>query len=319
MTILLFCLISFAYQTQAANSIWDLPKLEERQIDFGYWALVIAKTADPSVDVDANLKLLDQWAEKVRRGLPADTDEAKMFLTHTVLYQAGFWNEQKPFTYDLKDPLGENPHNKLLSTYLQTRKGNCVSMPTLVMAVMERLDPNLNVYGSLAPNHMLCRFVDRQTHRDLYLETTQGTISIDDQYLRDRGNLSQKAIDSGIYLKKLSKKAFLGELISTLVQKARMEEDWDLMIRYADLMLRLSPNSVTAMVNKAAALHQKVYVRVEKAKEQGLEDLPESERAEALTWSEQGQALVDQAKALGWQPSDEAEKAAYLEWLQQQR
>jgi hypothetical protein len=51
------------------------------------------------------------------------------------LYVAGPWNDNRPFQYDLDDPLGQNIRNKLLSSYLDSHKGNCVSMPSLFVVL----------------------------------------------------------------------------------------------------------------------------------------------------------------------------------------
>ena len=55
----------------------------------------------------------------------------------------------RPFTYDLKDPLGQQVRSKMLSTYVRTRKGNCVSMPVLFLIVADRL--GLKVRLAAAP------------------------------------------------------------------------------------------------------------------------------------------------------------------------
>ena len=53
-------------------------------------------------------------------------------VLRSYLYDAGTWNHRQPFRYDLEgDPLGREIPGKLLTNYLATRKGNCVSMPTL--------------------------------------------------------------------------------------------------------------------------------------------------------------------------------------------
>ena len=69
-----------------------------------------------------------------------DTTEGKLNGLIQYLYHPGEWNDNKPFQYDLDDPLGtKKPNNKLISNYLKTRKGNCVSMPILVQSLGERL------------------------------------------------------------------------------------------------------------------------------------------------------------------------------------
>ena len=60
---------------------------------------------------------------------------AQFDAVRKVLYEPGPWNDNRPFSYDQSDPLGDKVQHKLLSEYLKTRLGNCVTMPTLFMIV----------------------------------------------------------------------------------------------------------------------------------------------------------------------------------------
>lgn len=322
---MLLTICSWAFLVSASTaaspnelSIWDLPAVPEEKLDIGLWALVIAREYDESVDIPFYLHALDKIAVVVLHSLPEDTDEAKLFITHLVLYEKGSWNQGQVFSYDLEDPLGENPRNKLLSTYLTTRKGNCVSMPTLLLAVLERVDPELKVNGSLAPHHMYARFNDRQTGKELVLETTRGKVLFDDRYLREQLTIPPRSIDSGLYLGKLSKRAFLAELIGILVQRARLLKDWSSALAYSDLILTLSPDSVTGLVNKGAVMHQLVYEMVQYVKRSG-KPMTSSQHERTLSLSREGQALIDRARELGWEPATEAETEAYLQSLRSSR
>ena len=53
----------------------------------------------------------------------------KLKAPRQVIYEAGTWNTNRPFVYDHDDPYGHDLRNKLLATYLDTRRGNCGSMP----------------------------------------------------------------------------------------------------------------------------------------------------------------------------------------------
>ena len=60
--------------------------------------------------------------------------------------------------------------NKLISTYLATRRGNCVSMPILMLIIGERM--GLDLALSTAPLHIFIRH--REGGREVNLEATSG-------------------------------------------------------------------------------------------------------------------------------------------------
>lgn len=98
---------------------------------------------------------IDQLANAAAEIAAGGNDIARLQAVQRVIYQSGAWNSGRPFVYDHADPYGEDLNNKLLATYLDTRRGNCVSMPILQLIVAERL--GLNVSLSTAPLHVFMR------------------------------------------------------------------------------------------------------------------------------------------------------------------
>ena len=146
------------------QTIWQLPDIPEEKIDIGLWSLIIAKEFDPSIDVNHFLDQLEEKARKLKAFIRnPDSDKDVIIGTAIFLKDPGWWNDFTTFTYDLEDPLGEIFKNKLLSTYLTTKKGNCVSMPTLFISLVERINPKIPLFAVSAPSHMFCRLRDRQT------------------------------------------------------------------------------------------------------------------------------------------------------------
>lgn len=127
---------------------------------------------DPRIDVAGNLKRLDAMAEEVKALLPAKpSSRDKLEALRTHLYRAGPWNGHQPFRYDLDDPFGRDVRNKLLPTYLSTRKGNCVSMPLLFIILGQKI--GLDVTAANAPEHVFVKYRDEAGA--LYnLEATSG-------------------------------------------------------------------------------------------------------------------------------------------------
>ncbi|MCU7493919.1 MAG: hypothetical protein HF314_03250 [Ignavibacteria bacterium] len=167
---------SFSYSISYHNqSVFDLEKTPESKINIGKWALVIEKEYNPSIDIQFYQKKLQGMAQEINKMLAGRTKDMDKFLAvKTFLYEPGPWNNYKPFSYDLNDPLGNILDRQLISSYIDTRKGNCVSMPTLFLTLMELVDPKVNFCAIKAPLHLFCRLKDRQTGDVWNVETTNG-------------------------------------------------------------------------------------------------------------------------------------------------
>ncbi|HEY8698014.1 MAG TPA: hypothetical protein VIM02_10370 [Rhizomicrobium sp.] len=104
----------------------------DAQIDFAKAKLLFDRFIDPTIDISASIEEIDEMADVARRMAgPNAVPLQKLAAVRRVIYVSGDWNRHHPFQYDLKDPLGKNAINRLLSTYLKTHRGNCISMPVL--------------------------------------------------------------------------------------------------------------------------------------------------------------------------------------------
>lgn len=167
--------------------LYNLFQDSDGDTDLAHTKLTIDAIIDPSVDVEAHLVEIDAMADGVRAlaeqmaqiafvsTSTANADQISAYSPATFggfqptteqilaapqryIYDPGPWNDHRPFVYDMDDPLGEHLPHKLLSTYLDTRKGNCVSMPTLFIALGDRL--GLDMTLAKAPRHLYVVFRD---------------------------------------------------------------------------------------------------------------------------------------------------------------
>ncbi len=286
------------------KSIFDIVNEKDENINIGYWALIIAKEFDHSIDVSKYLTKLGEMTNEINRMLAGRNKDMDRFLaTKTFLYVPGKWNDFKPFSYDLNDPLGKVLNHQLLNNYLDSRKGNCVSMPTLFLALMERIDPSTPFVGVKAPLHLFCRFKDRQTNDVWNVETTNGGNPARNQWYIDKMNITQTAIDSGLYLRDLTKKEFIAELIGVLIAKERKNGNFEMAMKYVDLVLKLSPNSDLGLVNKGALISEIGYYKSQR-KELTIE--------EKKYYNKESNKYIERAKILGWKPESKKEREEYL-------
>jgi tetratricopeptide (TPR) repeat protein len=297
-------------------SIRDIINVPEEQVDIGLWSLVIAREFDSTIDVVKYLNRLEQMkAEIWRMAAGQNTDMAKFIMTRMFLYEPGIWNNNRPFTYDLDDPMGDNLENQLISSYLETRKGNCVSMPTLFLALIERVDPNLDIVGVRAPSHLFCRFHDRQTGETWNVETTCSANPADDSLYIARLDIPKVSIERGAYLRDLGKKEYVAELLHSLISKYRRAGDYQEALKYAELLLRLNPNSISGLVHKGAILSWMSYRMAENAGAGRIIVTPQ-EKTKLRVWRRESVRCMERARSLGWRPESPQQRREYLEMVE---
>lgn len=291
-------------QEYSNQSIYGIVNEKEENIDIGLWALIIAKEFDKSVDVQKYLNKLDEMAKEIKRMIAGrEKDMDKFLATKMFLYESGEWNDYNPFSYDLEDPLGNIIEHQLLSNYIDSRKGNCVSMPTLFLALMERVDPSIPFVGVKVPLHLFCRLKDRQTDDVWNVETTNGGNPARNQWYIDNHKINQTALDNKIYLSDLSKKEYIGELIGTLISKERKAGKFEKALKYAELSLKLSPKSDVGLVQKGALLSEIGYEKLMKG------TLTEEEK---IYYHDESKKYIDKAFSLGWKPEGKEDREEYL-------
>ena len=296
------------------QTIWDVVSVKEKNMDIGLWSLIIAKEFDGSIDIERYMNMLDKMVTEINFMIAGrNRDMDKFLATRHFVYVSGAWNNYQNFDYDLDDPLGKRLRNQLLSTYLETRRGNCVSMPTLFLALMERVDPNVPFCGVSVPLHLFCRLRDRQTGDIWNVETTNGGNPARNQWYIERDNISQKALDSGIYLRDMTKKDYIAKLITNILAvKERRKGNFEKALKYVELSLKLDSDCVNALVQKAALLAELGYQIQEKAIQRG-EWASDEEREKVKWYFEESERNGNKAFFLGWQPETPEQRQAYLD------
>jgi len=218
--------LAFASQPALAESVpAALRGIFERnksEPDLARAKLEIDRLIDPSIDVDAHIAELDRMAAAVRQMVPANaTDWEKMHALRTFIYEPGPWNDRKPFAYDHDDPWGQEITNKLLPDYLKDRRGNCVSMPLLLIFLAERLD--LDVAAASAPLHIFVKFTDGNG-KTWNLEATSGAGPTRDVWYRQINPMTDEAVKNGVYLRALSPEetvALMAAVVATSIRNTR--------------------------------------------------------------------------------------------------
>lgn len=268
-------------------------------IDLAQAKLELDSLVMPSVDVDAELAQIDAMAAELAAMIPAGADSwAKVEVLRRYLFEAGPWNDNRPFAYDMADPYGKLPGNKLLADYLDDRQGNCITMPILMIVLGQRI--GLDMTAASAPIHVLVKFRDDEG-KLWNLEATSGGFPARDQHYRDLLPISDRALETGIYLQPLTKVetvAIMAEVVmEDQIAKGRYMDG----MAIADIALDHYPLFVQAMVRRGSA----AFLIIEqdfKAQYPTIEAVPEAERPRLDYLLRVNQTMFDKAENLGWQP-----------------
>ncbi|MFT7721308.1 MAG: transglutaminase family protein [Roseateles sp.] len=291
-------------------------ELADDHIDYGETKLLVDRVIAPETDTDSVRRQLDQWELAIRGMLPAHPTPRQILDTLLkTLYLAGPWNQGRPFSYDLSDPLGRNPKNKLLATYLANRKGNCVSMPILVAILGQRL--HLPVTFATAPSHVLVKFGDKQQGIWLNVEATAGGFKSDSSYERET-NISASAIKNGIYLRPLTPHEGVGVIAATLMEHYAAQKNGDALMAVADLALKANPRDAVAMVWKANAYHLQTEQRIT-SRYPNASDMPPALRETYHRLTRENLAWFAKAEALGWTQETPEQEADYLQSIEREQ
>jgi regulator of sirC expression with transglutaminase-like and TPR domain len=292
------CSTAAAASTPAAivHGVLSLP---DDQLDYGRAKLAFDGIVDPSLNVDAVWAELDRLAQSATALAGAGASQAaKLSALRRVIYESGTWNGGRPFAYDHADPLGRNIRNKLISTYLTTRRGNCVSMPILFLIVGERMGLNLGL--STAPLHIFLRHTD-EGGREINLEATSGALPARTLWYRQNLPMTDRAIESGLYMRTLTRREAVAHMASTLVDFLMSEGRYREAIEVGELIVQHYPRDGYTLVKVGTPYAELMRVEV-------LErfappaPVPAALRERFLFLARQNQRPFEMAEALGWEP-----------------
>lgn len=307
----LVCLTAFAAMatgrvdaepsTSPARFVRSIVDAAPADLTFADAKLKVDIYVDPFIDTAAirnEIARLSDAADRIARaGGGRATDMDRLQAVRIVLHTAGAWNDGRPFAYDLDDPFGQTPGAQSLSGYFATRKGNCVSMPMLFLAVGERLGLDLTL--STAPLHVLVRFTDRADGRTWNVEATSGGGFARDAHYRRILPMTDEAIRNGVYMKTLSRREALALIATPVLDHLLATGRYDDAIAVADVLVEANPADTYAMVKKGTAYYrllQRDFIR----KYPREADIPAAEMSRALALSRANRDAFARAEALGW-------------------
>ncbi|HUW18488.1 MAG TPA: tetratricopeptide repeat protein [Sedimentisphaerales bacterium] len=188
-----------------AKSLEQVLRLREDEVDLATAALIVSEYWSDLVYGRRYLSRLDDMAFEIRdrlkaAGLPTD-HRAIRVINEYLFKELGFASV----------PEISDPNDLFLHSVLDKKRGYCLSLSILYLAIAERL--GLPVYGVVAPGHFFVRYDDGQVRFNI--ETTSAGGTADDEHYIEKFKVPQTRRDS-IYMQNLNKIQTLGCLLNNL-------------------------------------------------------------------------------------------------------
>ena len=251
-----FLLISVMASSALADIRSDVRALFDRDmtnVDFAEVKVIADSLTNPSIDVEATLAEIDRMAAHIKTAIPPNADDwDKIGAIQQYVYEPGYWNDGREFGYDHTDPTGQSQHGRILANFLKSRRGNCISMPLLIIGIGQRL--GLDFRPGTAPLHMFVRYIDDkgQSHN---LEATSGAGRARDNYYREISPITDEAIANRVYLATLTNEEAIAVIAMAVVNGLIFQERHFDAMAVADIILEHYPTYAYAMLRKGSAAY----------------------------------------------------------------
>lgn len=313
---------AYAASSTASKTQVDVAPLRQilalpaEQIDLAQAEVTIERLIDPSINAAGTLHQLDLAATAIAATLPVQaSNKDKLNALRVFVYQAGPWNGNHAFHYDLDDPMGTNIKNKLLSNYLVSHKGNCVSMPLLLVVLGQKL--GLQITAARAPMHVFVKYRS-DDGQWINLEATGNGSAARDVWIRENSPMTDQAIANGLYMQPLSQTEVVVLMADTLVQHLKEQHQEDQVLALTDLLLKHHPRNVDAMLQKSGA-----YFRLADqeffSKYMSPDEIPARDKNRYDFLVDNFHQWQDKATALGWRPPTTEQDAQYMRRVDAQK
>jgi hypothetical protein len=184
-------------------SIQRILRLDEDEIDLGTAALVISRNWGADKTLYRYRDKLDDMAKDILKRL-GDKNLRVDFRAIEVINNYLF----EELGYQTVET-AEDPEDLFLHTVIDQKRGYCLSLSMLYLAIGERLD--LPLYGVVVPGHFFVRYDDKI--RSFNIETTsKGRNAPDKHYIE---KFKPPRSKNSIYMKNLTRKQTLGCFLIT--------------------------------------------------------------------------------------------------------
>jgi tetratricopeptide (TPR) repeat protein len=229
-----------------SKSIEDVLRLEPEQIDIATAVLIISEQWSDMVNSNRYLEQLDEMAteilERMKRNKIGKDHRAVNIINQYLFEELGF--------ISVKD--ATKPEDLFLHSVLDNRRGYCLSLSVLYLAVGERV--GLDLHGVVVPEHFFVRYDNGRVKFNI--ETTSGGAVSDDDHYIERFNIPENEYDS-VYLKSLNKRQTLGCFFNNLGNIYSETGDFDTALQALERAALINPSLAESRANYGNILLKK--------------------------------------------------------------
>ena len=231
---------------ESAAGEWTRPRNDETErsylarpeadIDVAAGSLLVARGMYPRIHIPTYIRSIDNMTRELRVRLRGRTRPADVVRTiNTYLF------EEQGFSYEAG--------THYLNTVLDEKRGSCVGLSTLYVAIADRL--GIPCAAVNIPRHEFVRFDDGRTA--INIEVIAGGAEFSDEWYARECGIAAEAVRKGVYLQNMTSKELLAVILCNRGNARREEGDHEEAIRDLDLALTYYPASVDALYSRGIA------------------------------------------------------------------
>lgn len=225
---------------------------EEAEIDLFHAGLLIAKLANPELDVDAYREVLDQMAAEIRETLADDASEAKIVdaVRKFMFEDNGFHGSRLDYYHE---------SNSFLNEVIDDREGIPISL-SVVFIELARRAGSKTVHGVGLPSHFVAGYKPAEGEQQLLDVFESGALLSNEEATEIVASAGQKL--SPEHLEPVPKRAIIERMLRNLIGlkkgPPRPTEGINPVdaIPYLHLMLAISPGDAPARLDRALLRYQ---------------------------------------------------------------
>ncbi len=218
---------------------------DDAEIDLFHAALLIAKSANPDLDVDAYREEIDAMAEEIRQSLEDDADDqSKLDALNRYLFQElGFHGSR--FDYYSRE-------NSYINEVLEDREGLPITLSVLYMELAARIGVP-RVVGIPLPGHFVAQYRPEAEEARFLIDVFENaaTLSRDEANTIVKGALGRDLLEED--LEPASKRAILTRMLRNLIG---IDESTARALPNLDLLLAITPEDGHARLQRAIHRYQ---------------------------------------------------------------
>ena len=224
----------------------DLVRVDDESLDIARISLLIAKEENPEIKIKDYLDCID-WYVKMIESRISDKNEPKSVIE--IIND--FLFDELGFTYVKTG----NLEDLYLNDVIDKRKGNCVGMSILYLAIAEKL--RLPLFGVNVPGHIFIRYDNGETK--INIETGHEGMSLSDSFYVTHSieRFDKGSVENGCYLRNLTKKEVISNVFLNRSKIRRESGAFREALSDCNKAILLKPEEPEAYCNKGV-----IYERI---------------------------------------------------------